>query len=321
MVEIGFHASHEQIPAAQLLQHVKHAETAGFDSAMCSDHFSPWSHDQGNSGFAWAWLGAAMEATSLPFGVVTAPGYRYHPAVLAQGAATLASMYPDRFWVALGSGEYVNEQVTGKPWPVKEKRQQNLEKNFELFRELFDGLRVSKTIGETYVQDARIWEQPSTKPKLMLPALTASTAQRFAAIADGLITVNQSTSDLKVMLETYREHGGKGPAILQVHLSWAQSQEVAESIAVEQWRTNVLPSPLMADLRSPEEFESHAVNTSPNDLIDSVVMSADLDHHADVLNCYRELGFDKIFLHHVGKDQSQFIDNFGQYVLPQLRNS
>src|SRR5918996_3389117 len=103
MTVFGIHASHEQIPPADLLAAVVAAERAGFDAAMCSDHFSPWSERQGESGFAWSWLGAALQATRLSFGVVTAPGQRYHPALTAQAAATLAEMFPDRFWMALGT--------------------------------------------------------------------------------------------------------------------------------------------------------------------------------------------------------------------------
>ena len=113
MVTVGFHASHEQISPGQLLADVQHAERAGFDAAMCSDHIEPWSARQGHSGFAWSWLGAALATTSLRFGVVTAPGQRYHPAMIAHASATLASMFPDRFWLAPGSGENMNEHVTG----------------------------------------------------------------------------------------------------------------------------------------------------------------------------------------------------------------
>ncbi len=105
MTLVGFHASHEQIDPRQLLYDVQHAERAGFDVAMCSDHFAPWGERQGHSGFTWSWLGAALATTGLKLGCVTAPGYRYHPAIIAQASATLAQMFPGRFWVALGSGE------------------------------------------------------------------------------------------------------------------------------------------------------------------------------------------------------------------------
>src|SRR5436190_24023703 len=127
MTTVGWHASHEQIAPSGLLAAVRHAESVGFDSAMSSDHFSPWSERQGESGFAWSWLGAAMSSTTLPFGIVTAPGQRYHPAIIAQAAATLTEMFPHRLWVALGTGEFSNEHITGQPWPAKATRNRRLE--------------------------------------------------------------------------------------------------------------------------------------------------------------------------------------------------
>ena len=105
MTVIGFHNSHEQVHPADLLRAVQHAEQVGFTAAMCSDHLEPWNERQGHSGFAWSWLGAALQATRLPFGVVNAPGQRYHPAIIAQAISTLTEMYPGRFWTALGTGE------------------------------------------------------------------------------------------------------------------------------------------------------------------------------------------------------------------------
>ena len=120
MTAIGIHASHEQITPSVLLTAMREAEAAGFVRAWSSDHFSPWSERQGESGFAWAWLGAAMQATAMPYGVVNAPGQRYHPAIVAQAAATLAELFPGRLSVALGTGEFSNEHITGEPWPRKE---------------------------------------------------------------------------------------------------------------------------------------------------------------------------------------------------------
>src|SRR5687768_17037489 len=119
MTQIGFHASHELYRPSTLLRCVERAEQAGFAAAMCSDHFHPWSDVEGQSGFAWSWLGSALQATRLPFGTVCAPGQRYHPAVIAQAVATLAEMFPSRFWLAVGSGEALNESITGAPWPRK----------------------------------------------------------------------------------------------------------------------------------------------------------------------------------------------------------
>jgi coenzyme F420-dependent glucose-6-phosphate dehydrogenase len=117
--QIGYQASHEQFSPSALLRYAILAEKAGFECVNCSDHFHPWSEAQGESGFSFAWLGAALQATHIPFGVVCAPGQRQHPAIVAQAAATLSEMFPERFWMALGSGEVLNEQITGEKWPLK----------------------------------------------------------------------------------------------------------------------------------------------------------------------------------------------------------
>jgi G6PDH family F420-dependent oxidoreductase len=136
---IGLHCSHEQIPPSRLLAHAVEAEAAGFGAAMSSDHFSPWSERQGESGFAWSFLGAAMHATSLSWGVVNAPGQRYHPAIVAQAAATLCELFPGRLWVALGTGEASNEHITGEPWPPKRVRTARLRECVDVMRALFAG--------------------------------------------------------------------------------------------------------------------------------------------------------------------------------------
>src|SRR4051812_34020364 len=112
MTRFGYHVSHEQHAPSALLDYVRLAERAGFDGALSSDHFAPWLPSNEHSGFAWSWLGAALQTTAMSFGVVCAPGDRYHPAIVAQAAATLAEMFPARFWIALGSGEALNEHIT-----------------------------------------------------------------------------------------------------------------------------------------------------------------------------------------------------------------
>ncbi len=159
MTVVGFHASHEQIHPAQLLRDVQQAEEVGFTAAMCSDHFAPWSARQGHSGFAWSWLGAALATTDLPFGVVNAPGQRYHPAIVAQSIGTLAAMFPGRFWAALGSGENANEHITGDPWPRKDVRQRRLRESADVIRRMLDGEVVSHE-GLVTVDRARLWTRP-----------------------------------------------------------------------------------------------------------------------------------------------------------------
>lgn len=314
---LGFHASHEQVGPGRLLEDVKHAEQVGFTAAMCSDHFNPWSARQGQSGFAWAWLGAALASTGLPFGVVNAPGQRYHPAVVAQAISTLGAMFPGRFWTALGSGEAVNEHITGDGWPDKETRNRRLRECVEVVRRLLAGEEVTHH-GLVVVDRARLWAPPDPSPALVATAVSVETARRSAEWADGLVTLNQPHEHLRRMVDAYREAGGRGPVRLQVHLSWAPTQEEAEAIAHEQWRSNVFGPPATWDIDTPEVFDTVSEHVTVDAVRQAVRVSSDLGQHAEWLQEYLDLGFDDLFLHHVGQEQTAYLDAFGAHVLPQL---
>lgn len=318
MTVIGFHCSHEQIHPGRLLDDVRHAEEVGFDAAMSSDHFSPWSTRQGHSGFAWSWLGAALATTSLPFGVVNAPGQRYHPAIVAQALGTLGAMFPGRIWAALGSGEASNEHITGDGWPPKETRDRRLEECVDVIRRLLAGEEVTHD-GLVTVHGARLWSLPDPAPHLVGPAVSVATAGRVAAWADGLITVNQPHDKLRQMVEAYREAGGRGPLRLQVHVSWAPSMGEAEAIAHDQWRTNTFSPPASWDIDSAEVFDIAAEHVPVEQVKQVVRVSDDLDQHAAWLAEYLDLGFEELYLHHVGQEQRAFQDAFAERVLPQLR--
>jgi G6PDH family F420-dependent oxidoreductase len=184
MATIGFHAPHEQFSPSHLLQFVQRAEQAGFGAAMCSDHFHPWSERQGHSGFAWSWLGAAMQSTRFTHGVVCAPGQRYHPAIIAQAAATLAEMYPQRFWIAVGSGEALNEHITGDVWPPKWVRNARLKECIDVMRALWAGETVEHD-GLVRVRDAKLYSRPAQPPAIIGAALTPETAERMGAWPTG----------------------------------------------------------------------------------------------------------------------------------------
>ncbi|CAN5290172.1 TIGR03885 family FMN-dependent LLM class oxidoreductase [soil metagenome] len=317
MTVIGFHCSHEQIAPAQLLRDVQHAEQAGFTAGMSSDHFSPWSERQNESGFAWSFLGAALATTNLPFGVVNAPGQRYHPAIIAQAIATLAQMFPGRFWAALGSGEASNERITGATWPRKEVRDQRLIECVDVIRRLLQGEEVNHD-GLIQVNRAKLWTLPDTVPDLVGPAVTAATAARHAAWADALITVNQPAETLQQVMDAYRNAGGRGPTRLQIHLSWAPTEGEALAIAHDQWRNNVFAPPVSWDLETVEAFDVIGENVAPEQVMNSVRVSSDLGQHAAWLHEYLEQGWDELYLHFVGQRQAGFIDAFGEHVLPQL---
>jgi probable non-F420 flavinoid oxidoreductase len=318
MTAIGIHASHEQIAPSALLTAMREAEAAGFECAWSSDHFSPWSERQGESGFAWSWLGAALHATSMPYGIVNAPGQRYHPAIVAQAAATLAEMFPVRLSVALGTGEFSNEHITGEPWPGKAVRNARLRECVEVIRALFAGEVVDHD-GLVKVDRARLWTLPSTPPPLLATAVSAETAAFAGEWADGLITIAQPRDQLERVLAAFRENGGGDkPLALQVHLSWAESEDEALSIAYDQWRTNVFPPPLCWDLPTVEQFDLAAARVRPEDMRGPVLVSSDLGQHVAWIQELAALGFDAVYLHHVGRSQRRFIDAFGEHVLPAL---
>lgn len=316
MTTFGYHASHEQFAPSDLVRYVQRAESAGFQGAMCSDHFMPWSDAQGQSGYAWSWLGAAMQATSLSFGMVTAPGQRYHPAILAQAAATLAEMFPDRLWVSVGSGEAINEHITGEPWPTKPERNARLKECVDVIRALWAGETVSHD-GRVRVSDARLYTRPDVAPAILVAALSAETAEWAGSWADGLITVSQPPDVTREVIDAFRRGGGEGkPMFLQVKVSYAETDELARRSALEQWGTNILTSRLLADLPMPAHYEDIGKYVRQEDLDGSVLVSSSLDRHVEWLREYAAMGFEHLYLHNVNRDQESFIDAFGRHVLP-----
>jgi coenzyme F420-dependent glucose-6-phosphate dehydrogenase len=316
---IGFHASHEQFRPDRLLHLVQSAEAAGFDAGMCSDHWAPWSEEQGESGFAWSWLGAALQATSMPFGVVNAPGQRYHPAIIAQAAATLNVMFPERFWIAIGSGQLVNEHITGERWPSKPERNERLREAAEIMRLLWAGETVSRT-GHVSISEAKLWTRPEAAPMLVGAAVTPPTAAWVAEWADALITVVQADDQLDAVVKAFRSNGGAGkPMFLQVHLAYAPSESEARDAAFAQWRQNTLDNSVMTALAHPEQIAAAAASVTPDDLDDAVWISSDTGRHVELLRREIDRGFDGIYLHEVGPEQERFVEVFGREVLPQVR--
>ncbi|MBI0582724.1 MAG: TIGR03885 family FMN-dependent LLM class oxidoreductase [Methanomassiliicoccus sp.] len=315
---IGYHASHEQFSPSVLIELVKKAEAAGFNGALSSDHYQPWSLEQGHSGFAWSWLGAAMQATGLPFGVVTAPVQRYNPAIIAQGAATLAEMYPGRFWVAVGSGQLLNEGIEGGVWPPKEERNQRLKEAAWIIKELWAGRTVSHH-GLVTVEEARLFDRPARAPLLIGAAQSPPTAEFVGGWADGMITINQPREGLEEIVNAFRKGGGAGkPMFLKVQVSYARDEDAALRGAWEQWRGNVLPHDVSTDLRSPQHYEGISAFVRPGDIREHVQVSASTEEQIRMIREHIALGFERIYLHNVAIEQDEFIEDFGKEVIPAL---
>ena len=320
-MKISYHVSHEQFSASELLDLVRHAESAGFDAAFSSDHFQPWVPAQGHSAHLWAWLGSALQATTrMSFAAITIPGgWRHHPAMIAQAVATLSQMYPGRLpWLALGSGEALNESVVGE-WPDKAERAVRLREGADIVRQLLRGATVTSD-GMIPLRQARLWPRPPVEPVALVgAALSEATAAAVAEWADGLLTTAGTKEALERIVTAFRRVAPGKPMHAKVDLSWAPSDEQAMAQAREQWAFSNLPKDDLAELSTPEQFE-RAVSRLAKDIDPTVLVSSDFERHIDWLRQHQALGFETLNLHNVGRNQHEFIDAFGTHVLPRLRS-
>lgn len=317
-LKIAYHASHEQFPPSLLLELAVLAEKAGFNAIHSSDHFQPWSSAQGESGFTFSWIGAAMQATKLPIGMVCAPGQRYHPVMVAQAAATLSEMFPDRLWISLGSGEAINEFFSGAPWPPKTQRNERMKECHDVITRLLAGETVNYS-GHITVQNAKLYTLPKIKPIFIGAAVTPETAGWLGSWADGMVTINKPTDQLKEIIAAFRGGGGVGkPIYLKVQLSYEKDYDLALQGAFEQWKTNIFESSLLADLTTVSQFEAAAKYVRPEDMHEAVHISSDLNEHLEILKNYKDMGFETLILHNVNRNQIGFIEDFAQHVLPKL---
>ncbi len=327
MGSLGYAAMSEQFHPADLVRWSRQAEDVGFGGVMLSDHFHPWTPQQGQSPFAWAVLGAIGAQTSrVRFGPgVTAPGYRYHPAILAQASATLAAMYPNRFWLGLGAGEALNEHIVGAYWPEAPVRLDRLAESIDIIQKLFSG-KVVKHRGEHFtVESAKLYTLPDTPPPIYIATSGPIMSERTGRMADGIITVGAPDDKLKGLLARFEKgarEAGKDPAamprIIQLHVSWAESREAAMSQAVREWPNGGMRFP-KADIRNPEDFAAMADLVRPEHFEGRVLMSADLGEHTAHIQRFIDLGFDEVYVHNVGRNQQAFIEAYGREVLPRLR--
>lgn len=314
---IGYHASHEQFGPGELLELVRLAESAGFATAKSSDHFHPWSERQGQSGFAWSWIGAALQATRFPIGLISVPGWRYHPAIIAQGAATLGEMFPGRFWLALGSGEAINEAILGQYWPDKAERNARLRECVEVIRALLGGETVTHR-GRITLVEARLYSRPRVPIPLFGAAVSPDTAAEVAGWADGLLTVGGDPALLSRVIEAFRAGGGEGkPVHVQHALAWGRTEVGALAGAMDQWAPSIAGGEVAWDLRRPADFDLIAELVTPEALCRRIDVSADLGWHAERIAALCALA-DTVHLHCVTRNQRTFIEAFGSSVLPGL---
>jgi G6PDH family F420-dependent oxidoreductase len=327
VTKIGYAAMLEQFHPNDLLEWCPQAEAAGFTAGfMVSEHFHPWTPHQGQSAFAFSFMGALGQVTTLPIGCgVTCPGFRYHPAVVAHAAATLGAMYPGRFWLGLGAGEALNEHVIGGEWPEIGIRSAMLFEAIEVINKLFTG-NVVKHDGEYFtLESAKLYTRPEQPVPIYVATAGPVNAKRTGKNADGIITVGAADEKIGMLWDKFADgarEAGKDPhtmpKLLQIHVSWAESLAEAEEQAVLEWPNGGMAFPKQ-DIRNPEDFANIAKLVRPEDFTNRVLISADLDEHAAHLQKFVDMGFDEIHVHNVGRNQAEFIKSFGERVLPQLR--
>ena len=327
-LRIGYAAMLEQFHPTEAVALSAYAESQGFSGVMAADHFQPGVPAQGNSAFVWNVLAALGERTTGDFGPgVTAPTFRWHPAMVAQASATLAAMYPGRHWLGLGSGEALNEHVVAGYWPETPERINRMFEAIEVIDKLFTSSLAGEDVkhrGEYFhLESTRLWTMDE-RPPILVATAGPVTAKRAGRAVDGIITVGAPLEKISGLFERFdagQREAGKDPEtalkVLQVHLSWAPTDEEALANAMHEWPNGGMRFP-KADIRSPFEFEQMAKLVRPEDFEGRLVISADPDVHRASIQRYADLGFDRVYLHNVGRNQREWIDVFARDVLPGL---
>lgn len=315
MVQIGYAISSEEHSPLDIVRNAQRAEAAGFTFSLISDHYHPWVDAQGHSPFVWSVIGSiATSTSSLSLGTgVTCPTVRIHPAIIAQAAATSAAMMPGRFFLGVGSGEALNEHITGERWPETEIRLEMLEEAIAVMRLLWQGGNQSHH-GKYYtVENARLYTLPEQPVQVIIGASGPKAAELAGRLGDGLC----STSPDKEIVQTFQGAGGKGPIYGQMTVCWAESNEQAVRTAHEIWPNAAIPGELGQELPTPAHFEQAAQMVKPEDIAEKVTHGPDAQPYLEEIDEYIAAGFDHVYLHQIGPDQEGFIRFCESEILPR----
>jgi G6PDH family F420-dependent oxidoreductase len=319
-MRFGYFLSCEEYTPAQLLEQARLAQRAGFEALWISDHFHPWNDAQGQSPFVWSMIGALSQVCDLPVTTaVTCPTVRIHPVNIAQAAATSAVLLEGRFTLGLGTGEALNEHITGQVWPSLDVRLEMLEEAVHLIRRLWDEDGFVNHRGRHYTVDtARIYTKPPKPPPIYLSGLGPKATEAVARIADGYI----STSPDAELLELFRKTAGHDkPTQAGVKVCYAADPETGAEIAHSLWANSGVPGELGQVLPSPRHFEQASQLVTPQMTRESVACGPDPAEHVEKLHPYLEAGFDELYVANMGPHYQECIQMYGDRVLPQLRES
>ena len=317
MLRVGFTLSSEEQGPDELVRLARAAEDAGFDFATISDHFHPWTSVQGHSPFVWTVLGGIASATDhLRVGTaVTCPLIRMHPVVVAHAAATVTAMMPGRFFLGLGTGENLNEHVTGERWPSANERRELLREAIGVIRELWGGGLVEHRGPGYDVVDAQLFTLPDRPPPIYVAAAGPKAAETAGDIGDGLI----GTAPDDELIGAFEDAGGRGkPRIGQLTVCWAKDEAHAIETAMKHWPTAAIEGELTQELPLPRHFEQAAEMVTRDRLAKAIVCGPDPEPHAEMIRRYRDAGYDHVVVHQVGPDQEGGLRFLAERVLPEL---
>ncbi len=316
-MEIGFTLSSEERQPQELVRLARDAEEAGFGFALISDHYHPWTDRQGSAPFVWSVLGGIAVSTSrLRVGTgVTCPIIRYHPAIIAQASATVGCLMPGRFFLGVGSGESLNEHITGHAWPPPDMRQDMLEEAVSVLRTLHRQGEHSHHGKFFQVHDARVYNLPPEPVPIYVAASGKRSAELAARAGDGLIC---SAPDAEAVDTFVRQAGTGKPRYGQLNVCWASTEEEALRTAHEYWPIAGLSGEFKNELPRPAHLMQAAANVRPEDVAREVVCGPDRQRHLDGIARFVEAGFDHVYVHQVGPDQAGFMRFYEREVLPHV---
>jgi G6PDH family F420-dependent oxidoreductase len=319
MAQWGYTMMGEQAGPRQLVTDVVRAEQVGFDFAVASDHYSPWLDVQGHSPYTWSVLGAAAQATDrIPLMTyVTCPLFRYHPAVVAQKAATVQLLSEGRFTLGVGAGENLNEHVAVSAWPPVDVRHEMLAEALEIIRALFDGGYVNYR-GQHYdVESAKLWDLPDPPPRIGVAVSGPRSCELAGRYGDAVIAVEPQAE----LLEMFDRTGGAGkPRIGQLPVCYDPDRDKAVARAHEQFRWFGGGWKVNAELPGTTAFDAASQFVRPDDVAGQIACGADIDEFLKQARRYTDAGFTHVALVQVGGDaQTPFLDWAQERLLPALR--
>lgn len=319
MTRIGYTMMTEQAGPRELVSHVVGAERAGFDFSVISDHYFPWLDAQGHAPYAWSVLGAAAQATErIPLMTyVTCPTFRYHPAVIAQKAATMQLLSGGRFRLGLGSGENLNEHIVGTGWPAAHVRLEMLEEAVGIIRSLLAGGPVNHHGTHFDVENAKIWDLPDDPPPVGIAASGDRSCEIAGRYGDLLIAVEPERD----LVTAFAAHGGAGkPCVGQLPVCYDTDRGAAVARAHDQFRWALGGWPVNAELPGPAGFARATRHTRPEDVAEAIPCGDDVGVFVDAVRSFTDAGFTEIALVQIGGDrQEPFLDWSETKLLPALR--